>query len=111
MSLAERELESAQTQSEDARKRLTGTMVDLQSRLSPKTLAKDAIDGLKEAGNTFAEAGIDTARNHPGKVAGAAAALGLVLLRKPIIALFGKARRTAEPKPRTKRSIRQTEED
>jgi hypothetical protein len=81
MSLIESELDTAKAQADEARKRLTATMVALQTRLHPKALAREAFNELKETGEDLARSGAAVAKRNAGPIAGIAATLGLVLAR------------------------------
>lgn len=78
----------AQARSTAARARLSDTMSQLQARLNPRMLAQDAATGLVEKGKSVAAEGMETARQNPAAVAGGAAALGLVLARRPLTRLL-----------------------
>lgn len=78
-----------------ARARLDDSLGALQARLAPKVLAQNAVQGIVDKGQAAAWSGIDTARRHPGAVAGAIAAIGLLLARGPISRLFARKSATA----------------
>lgn len=71
-----------------ARERMARTLGDLQARISPKKLARNAARDLSEVGTAAATASVDTVRRNPGVVAGATAVAGLFLARHRITALF-----------------------
>ena len=75
-----------------AKARLDETVTALRDRVDPRTLAKHAADGLREQG----EVAVDVARRNPGVAAAALAAAGLLIVRRPILALF---RRKKKPVP------------
>ena len=50
MSIDEPSLAMAEARSDRARRRLAGTLVELQARLNPKALAGEAAQELREAG-------------------------------------------------------------
>lgn len=77
----------AQARSDRARQRLAGTLVELQSRLNPKALAREAAQELREAGQELAREGFETVRRHPLTIAGIATAIGLFLARRPLRSL------------------------
>ena len=91
----------------EARARLTGSLGALQSRLAPKTLALNAVQGLVDKGQATAQRGLDTARQHPAALVGIVATLGLLFARKPIVRLFARPHDT-EPSP-TRASKRNAE--
>lgn len=78
----------------EARARLNASLGALQSRLAPKTLAQNAVQSVVDKGQAAAQTGLDTARKHPAAFAGAAAAIGLFLVRRPIARLFTRHRET-----------------
>lgn len=88
--LAEAELRAAA-----ARDRLSGTVAQLQERLDPKLLAREA----KDAGTAAALAGVDHARRNPGVVAGAVGLTGLLLARHRIARLFRRKPRRVPAAP------------
>ncbi len=83
VSLAQAELDRDQ-----ARARVTQTLGQLQDRLNPKTLARNAARDLTEAGSVIADKGAHTLKRNPGTVAGATAVAGLFLARHRIAGLF-----------------------
>jgi ElaB/YqjD/DUF883 family membrane-anchored ribosome-binding protein len=84
----EPDLAFAKKRSAEARERLAGTLVELQARLNPKALAREAIQELKEAGQEMAREGLEAAKRHPLTLAGAATAVGVFLARKPLSKLI-----------------------
>lgn len=94
---------AARIEAERARASLMATAHELQERLNPKTMARDAIQGAKEKGADLAENAVDTVREHPRAAGGAAAAVALFVVRKPIGSLFGKLFRRSKPEPKPKR--------
>jgi hypothetical protein len=85
-------LAAAEANAAAARERLSRTLTDIQSRLEPRRLARDAANEARVAG----AAGIDAARNNPQAVVGAVAVTGLLLTRHRILRLF---RRKPKPVP------------
>ena len=84
----EPDLVFAKMRSVEARERLAGTLVELQARLNPKALAREAIQELKETGQEMAREGLEAAKRHPLTLAGAATAVGIFLVRKPLSKLI-----------------------
>jgi hypothetical protein len=84
------------------------TAHELQERLNPKTMARDALQGAKEKGADLAEDAVDAVRTHPRAAGGVAAAIALFLARQPLIGLAGKLFRRPEPdaKPKRRRQTR-----
>ncbi len=105
------EVTAARIEAERARARLMATAHELQERLNPKTMARDAIQGAKEKGADLAEDAVDAVRAHPRAAGGAVAALALFLARNPIMGLAGKlfGGRKAEAKPTRRRPSRTSE--
>ncbi|KQU62339.1 hypothetical protein ASG67_04405 [Sphingomonas sp. Leaf339] len=88
------DLVAAELQAAEARARLSGTVAQLQGRLDPKVIADDA----RQAGLDAVSAGVDGAKRHPGVVAGAMAAIGLLFARRRIAGALDK-RRVSRPVP------------
>jgi hypothetical protein len=97
------EVVAARIEAERSRARLMATAHELQERLNPKTMARDAIQGAKEKGADLAEDAVDAVRTHPRAAGGAAAALALFLARQPLISLAGKLFRGSKPENKPKR--------
>lgn len=74
MSLSGERLARAEARSALARARLTATVEQLRARLSPRSLAEDALGGLRHAG----ESGAERAKRHPVAVAGVVALLSVL---------------------------------
>jgi hypothetical protein len=66
------------------------TAHELQERLSPKVLAKDAWQGAKEKGAGLAEDAVDAVRARPLTATGVVAAITMFLAREPLIDLAGR---------------------
>ena len=73
------DLPAARRRAEAARARLAATLVDLQARLNPRALAREAIGELKEAAQEIGRDGLESLKRHPLTLAGGAAAVGLLL--------------------------------
>ncbi len=67
------------------RTQVMATAHELQERLSPKTLARDAWQGAKDKGADLAEDAVDAVRARPVAASGIAAAIAVFLARKPLI--------------------------
>ena len=74
----------ATAEAQAARDKLQRDVHALQERLDPKTITRQAKGRLTDTGASVAE----TARRNPKPVAGAAALVALVLVRKPLARLF-----------------------
>ena len=81
MSSTENALDVAQNRADAARAKLTQTLVNLQARINPRALARDAFDELREAGSTFAQQAIDAAKRNPAPLIGIGATIIAVLAR------------------------------
>jgi hypothetical protein len=97
MSDAATDIRAAERRSAAARARLTGTLHQLQNKLSPKVLARDAATAAATAGQNAAQAGLESARANPAPVAGAVALGGLFLFRKRIARLFRRKKKLKVP--------------
>lgn len=76
---------AARIEVERARARLIGTASELQERLRPKTLAREAWEGAKTKGADLAEEAVDAVKARPFIATGIAAAIALFLAREPLI--------------------------
>jgi Protein of unknown function (DUF3618) len=83
------EVTAARIEAERRRARLMATAQELQERLSPKVLARDAWQGAKEKGADLAEDAVDAVRTRPLAAGGLMAALTMFLAREPLIDLAG----------------------
>ena len=84
------EIAAAKAEVERSRSRLMATAHQLQDRLSPKRLTRDAWQGAKEKGADLAEDAVDAVRARPIAATGAVAALAIFLARDPLMDLAGK---------------------
>lgn len=80
----------ARAEAEQAQAQFVATVHELQQRLAPKTLARDAWDGAKSKGADLAEDAVDAVKRRPVAAGGIVAALALFLAREPLIELAGK---------------------
>jgi len=67
-----------------ARDQLIDTARELQQRLAPRTLARDAWESAKVKGADLAEDAVDAVKKRPVAIGGALAALAMFLAREPI---------------------------
>jgi ElaB/YqjD/DUF883 family membrane-anchored ribosome-binding protein len=81
---------AARAEVDRSRARVMATAHELQERLSPKVLAKDAWQGAKEKGAGLAEDAVDAVRARPLTATGVAAAITMFLAREPLIDLVGR---------------------
>lgn len=103
------EIAAARIEVERHRSRLMETAHELQDRLSPKRLTRDAWQGAKEKGADLAEDAVDAVKARPVAATGVVAALALFLAREPLMDLAGKlmdgvgkkrtAKKSKKPKP------------
>jgi len=104
------EVAAARLEAERARTRLMASAHELQERLSPKTLARDAWQGAKSKGADMAEDAVDAVRSRPLTATGVVAAITLFLARAPLIDLAGKLVEGVSSK-RPKRKPRKKKQD
>ena len=84
------EIVAARSEVDRSRARVMATAHELQERISPKVLARDAWEGAKDKGAEFAEDAVDAVRARPLAAGGVVAALTMFLAREPLIDLAGK---------------------
>lgn len=102
------EIAAARSEAERRRARLMATAHELQDRLSPKTLARDAWQGAKEKGADLAEDAVDAVRARPLAASGVVAAITMFLAREPLIDLAGKLVDGAKGKTRKRPKAQKT---
>ena len=85
------EVLAAKADAEQAQARLVATLHELQQRIAPRTLARDAWDGAKNKGADLAEDAVDAVRRRPVATGGIVAALALFLAREPLMDFAGRA--------------------
>ncbi|HEX8402297.1 MAG TPA: hypothetical protein VF628_11405 [Allosphingosinicella sp.] len=97
----ELELERAQQELAEAKKRFANTKGALQYRLKPANLAHNAWDGVREKSSVAADGAMGAVKGHPASIGGVAAALALFLARKPVwralSGIFGHGRDKPDP--------------
>jgi len=86
----EPQVAAARIEVDRSRARLMATAQDLQHRVSPGTLARDAWQGARNKGADLAEDAVDAVRARPIAAGGAVAAIALFLARHPLMDLGGK---------------------
>jgi len=84
-------LVDADRRAAEARRRLSSTVAELQDRVDPTRFKNKALADVRVAGDAAA----DAADRNRGALVGVAAAVGLFLLRGPLLRLF----RRAPPRP------------
>ena len=84
------EVVAARLEAQRCRSRLMATAEQLQQRLNPAQLTKDAWEGAKDKGADLAENAVDAVRARPLAATGVVAAISLFLAREPLMDLAGK---------------------
>lgn len=102
------EVTAARSEVERRRSRLMATAHELQDRLSPKTLARDAWEGAKGKGANLAEDAVDAVKARPFAATGVVAAITMFLAREPLIDLAGRLVDGAKDKTRKRRKPAQS---
>lgn len=97
------EIAAARIEAERARARLMASARELQERLSPGRLSRDAWQGAKAKGADLAEDAVDAVRRRPAMASGVVAALALFLAREPLIDLAGRMTGGKKEKPRARK--------
>lgn len=98
------EIAAARNEVDRSRSRVMATAQELQDRLSPKTLARDAWQGAKEKGADLAEDAVDAVKARPLATTGVVAAITMFLAREPLMDLAGKVIDGVGAKRKTRRS-------
>ena len=75
---------AAQAEVAQAREALIDTARELQQRLQPKTLAREAWESAKNKGADMAEDAVDAVKRRPVATGGIIAAIAMFLAREPI---------------------------
>ena len=75
---------AAQANVAEAREALIDTARELQQRLQPKTLAREAWESAKVKGADMAEDAVDAVKRRPVATGGIIAAIAMFLAREPI---------------------------
>src|SRR3954464_5504372 len=97
------QIATARADVERRRSRLMATAHELQERLSPKTLAKDAWQGAKEKGADLAEDAVDAVKSRPIAATGVVAAITMFLAREPLWELATKLAGGVSDKRKTRK--------
>ena len=100
------EIAALKIEAEHRRARLMASADQLQLRLSPKRLTRDAWQGAKEKGADLAEDAVDAVRARPLAAGGVVAAIALFLAREPLMDLAGKLAQGFTAKRQTKQRQR-----
>ena len=95
------QVQAARIEAEQAQHRLVERLHELQHRVAPKTLTRDAWQAAKSKGADLAEDAVDAVRARPVATTGVVAAIALFLAREPLMDLAGRlAGGKAKKKPR-----------
>ena len=97
------EILAARAEADLRRTRLIGTAEQLQERLNPKRLTRDAWEGAKDKGADIAETAVDAVRSRPIAAGGTVAAIALFLAREPLMELAGNLASKFKPKSKAKK--------
>jgi len=84
---------AAEARAAAAKERLTATAGELQERLAPQALAREAAGTLSDAGRRALDTGVRTARANPQAVAGGAALVLAFLGRHRLWSLVRRRKR------------------
>ena len=104
------EIAAARAEVERSCARVMTTAHELQERLSPKTLAKGALQGAKEKGADLAENAVDAVRARPVAAGGVVAAITMFLAREPLMELAGRLMDGAKEKRKARKRRRSTKQ-
>jgi len=98
MRATDEQLTRARLRAETARTRLTGTLVEMQTRLRPAKLIEDAIGEMREKAGEGARDAVAYARSQPVAALGVVAALAAYVFRHRLIdaalGLFSRGKET-----------------
>jgi ElaB/YqjD/DUF883 family membrane-anchored ribosome-binding protein len=104
------EVAAARIEVERSRSSMIATAQRLQDRLSPKTLTRGAIDGVKHKSADLVEDAVDAVRSRPYAAGSVVAAIALFLAREPLMDLAGKlVDSVSAKKPRRSKKSKNTE--
>ena len=98
------EIAAARIDAERRRARVMATAHELQERLSPKVLARDAWQGAKDKGADLAENAVDAVKSRPLTTGGVIAAITMFLAREPLKDLAGSVINGSKEKRKSRRS-------
>lgn len=79
----------ARARAELARRKFAATLGEIQERLNPRVLIRDAWDEVRDQGGDLAAGAIKSVKDRPGRAAAIGGALALLLARKPIANAIG----------------------
>lgn len=79
---------------------LDASIAQAKDRLSPRSLAADAVDSAAEKASQVAHSGVEIVRERPVATAAVVGAIGLTIAHKPVLgwiaSLFGRGDATAD---------------
>ena len=104
------QVQQARERAEQARYRMMDTLQELQQKIAPKTLARDAWEGAKSKGADLAEDAVDAVRKRPIATTGAVAAVAMFLAREPLMDLAGRLW-NGKPKPEKKKKRKKKKDE
>ena len=90
MSGTEADVRAAQAQAERAKRDFSNTLHELQSRLSPKRIASDALHSVTSGGTHLAGGAVHAAQSRPIAASGLLTALLVLLARGPLLSLLNR---------------------
>jgi hypothetical protein len=105
------QIAAARIEAERARARMMSSAHQLQERISPRVLARDAWEGAKMKGADLMEDGVDAVKRNPGAAGSVAAAAMLLILRQPLMDLAGKLSDGVKTKSRARKARKQNDEE
>ncbi|MGL4314356.1 MAG: hypothetical protein ACRCSO_10240 [Sphingomonas sp.] len=78
---ADEDIDAATAKSRAARQRLTATLVDIQQRLRPGVLLREAVEEMRDTGVDLIKSGLVKVRDNPGSVIGIGAMVAAYISR------------------------------
>lgn len=93
-----------------AKDRLMATVHEVQERLAPKTIARNAWEGVRDKGEAVAEQTVDLARRKPALPIAAGGAIVAFAVRRPVGRLLGRIF-GRKPKPDAKAKAKAKADD
>lgn len=90
------ELIIAEEQARMAREQLTASLVAIQVRVTPRALAREAFEEIRDAGAEFSRMAIDAAKRNPGPLVGIAATVIALFARHWIADAFSPTKPAAD---------------
>jgi hypothetical protein len=100
------EIAAAKAEADRSRAQLMATAQELQERLSPKTLTREAWEGAKSKGADLVEDAVDAVKARPYAATGVVAAITMFLAREPLMDLAGKLMDGVSRKKKKRRTLK-----